>query len=83
MRAVGAVVAALVGCAGCQSTGPRLDPRPAGPIVQEYVLDPPDSAANNRPPPPVPPSGPHFLVGGSAASPPDVIRPGGLLRGID
>jgi hypothetical protein len=80
MRAVRAMVAVLVGCAGCQSPKPRLDPKPTGPLVQEYVL-PPDTPANNNPPPPIGPGGTHFLVGGSASSPPDVIRPGGLLPG--
>jgi hypothetical protein len=79
MRTAAAALVILLGLAGCRTTPPK----PSGPVVEEYVL-PPDQARFNQPPPAVTPSGPHFIVGGVVpSSPPDVVRPGGLLRGID
>lgn len=64
---------------GCQHAKPKA----GSPVVTEYAL-PPDEPRFNQPPPAAPPSGPHFLVGGIVpSSPPEAIRPGGLLRGID
>ena len=78
MRTLAAGLVLLLGV-GCRSA-----PKPAaGPVVEEYVL-PPEQARYNQPPPAATGSGPHFLVGGTApGAPPDVIRPGGLLRGLD